>query len=436
MKDLRHLDLFSRRRGTYEESSWAVQHLHLDVWRSRSAGYHVHNKADLLYRWKQVNADTTANATPMPPKTSGNIKAATARLLFAERISAPCGSFFFHLKRKTVSAFSTAHEMGSPNSEERSEGYREHLYCGGAVTETLKFGVQDLHPASRLHASPRVVFILIPGNPGVVLFYRTFMQTLHEAFGRRYPIWAVSHAGHCSAPESMSMTGGPAHEQIEDVFGLNGQVEHKLAFLREHVPRDAKLVLIGHSIGCYIILEMMKRDPELQVVKSLLLFPTIERMAVSPQGRVMTPVLCRLRYAAYIPIFLLTLLPERLKATMVKIALRALRSLDLSVIPAALNLFNMDCIANAMYMGGQEMIKVLGRDNSTIRQNLDKLVFYYGATDQWCPVQYYHDIKEAFPDGNIWLCSKGYRHAFVLDAGREVASMVVEWIRDDVEKLS
>lgn len=51
----------------------------------------------------------------------------------------------------------------------------------------------------------------------------------------------------------------------EDVFGLDGQIEHKLAFLRKHVPRETTLLLIGHSIGCYIILDMMKRDPELKV---------------------------------------------------------------------------------------------------------------------------------------------------------------------------
>ncbi|KAI1895135.1 hypothetical protein AGOR_G00103180 [Albula goreensis] len=171
----------------------------------------------------------------------------------------------------------------------------------------------------------------------------------------------------------------------------------------------------------------------LQVVKSVLLFPTIERMAATPQGRVMTPVLCKLRYVAYIPVFLLSLLPHSLKAALVKVALRALQSLDPTIIPATISLFNMDCAANAMYMGSQEMVQVLGRDDSTIRKNLEKLIFYYGATDQWCPVQYYHDIKREYPDGNIRLCGKGYRHAFVLDAGKEVASMVVEWIREDVE---
>lgn len=60
------------------------------------------------------------------------------------------------------------------------------------------------------------------------------------------------------------LTDGPLLD-THDVFGLRGQMEHKMTFLKRHVPRDTKLVLIGHSIGCYIILEMMRRDPQLQV---------------------------------------------------------------------------------------------------------------------------------------------------------------------------
>uniref|UniRef100_A0A3P8ZQK2 Lipid droplet-associated hydrolase n=1 Tax=Esox lucius TaxID=8010 RepID=A0A3P8ZQK2_ESOLU len=213
-----------------------------------------------------------------------------------------------------------------------------------------------------------------------------------------------------------------------DVFGLNGQVEHKLAFLRDYVTRDTRLVLVGHSIGCYIILEMMKRDPELPVRKSVMLFPTIERMAVTPQGRVMTPLLCRLRYMAYLPIFLLSLLPDLLKSFLVKLVFRRLRSLDHSTVLPTVSLINTGfspfISANAMYMASQEMLEVLERDNTTINQNLDKLVFYYGETDHWCPVQYYQEIKKDFPNGDIRLCSRGIRHAFVLDAGKEVADMI------------
>lgn len=46
------------------------------------------------------------------------------------------------------------------------------------------------------------------GNPGVVGFYRTFMQTLHSMFEYQYPVWAVSHAGHCAPPASMDMVEG------------------------------------------------------------------------------------------------------------------------------------------------------------------------------------------------------------------------------------
>ncbi|XP_078031330.1 lipid droplet-associated hydrolase [Epinephelus lanceolatus] len=217
-----------------------------------------------------------------------------------------------------------------------------------------------------------------------------------------------------------------------DVFGLNGQIEHKLAFLRKHVPRETSLVLVGHSIGCYIILDMMKRNPELKIIKAIMLFPTIERMAQTPQGKVMTPVLCHLRYVAYLPLFLLSLLPEGFKACLTKLVLRVIRSMDHTVVQPTVGLLSGDCAANAMYMGGQEMKKVLERDNMTIEKNLEKLIFYYGATDHWCPVQYYHDIKQDFPRGDFRLCDKGFHHAFVLDAGREVAKMVFEWIKGDL----
>ncbi|XP_047013559.1 lipid droplet-associated hydrolase isoform X2 [Ictalurus punctatus] len=266
-----------------------------------------------------------------------------------------------------------ANAMGSLMSEfQKEDAALEYVYCRGAVTELLKYGQTDLHTTKNSN-SPQVLILIIPGNPGVVGFYKTFMWTLYQAFHRRFPVWAVSHAGHCVPPDTMDMVEDAPVAESEDVFGLNGQIEHKLSFVSKHVPRDTHLVLIGHSIGCYIILEMMKRDPELKVVKSVLLFPTIERMASSPQGKVMTPVLCHLRYVVYLPIFLLSLLPERLKAGMVQLVLRNMRSLDTSCIPATLSLINVDCAANAMYMGSQEMRMVLDRDNLTIQQHLDKI---------------------------------------------------------------
>ncbi|NXK19279.1 LDAH hydrolase, partial [Arenaria interpres] len=224
-------------------------------------------------------------------------------------------------------------------------------------------------------------------------------------------------------------------KELEDVFGLNGQVEHKLNFLKKNVSKDIKLVLIAHSIGCYITLEMMKRASELQVLRSVLLFPTIERMAQSPQGKLMTPLLCKLRYVLYMPVYLLSFLPEGVKASLVRFALRGMKTCDESSITTSVNLFSVDCIANILYMASQEMLKVVERDSTTIKQNLKKLIFYYGRGDSWCPQHYYDEIKLDFPDGDIRLCEKGLRHAFVLDASKEMAAMITDWLRDDLTKL-
>ncbi|MED6265925.1 hypothetical protein CHARACLAT_030433 [Characodon lateralis] len=303
----------------------------------------------------------------------------------------------------------------------RDESQTEFIYCSGAATEVLKVG------SCRLLSGQNMLFLIIPGNPGVVGFYKTFMQTLHSILG--YPVWAVSHAGHCAPPDSMDMVEDASAAAKWDVFGLNGQIQHKLAFLQKHVPKDTSLVLLGHSIGCYMILEMMKRDPELKVLKAIMLFPTIERMSQTPQGKVMTPLLCQLRYLAYLPLFLLSLLPDNLTALLIRLIFSSIPSLDPCVVRPSVELLSGDCAVNSMYLGGQEMRKVLERDNTTIQKNLDRLIFYYGATDHWCPVSFFQEIRRDFPQGDFRLCGKGLRHAFVLDSGWEVAQMVAEWIR-------
>ncbi|KAJ7422661.1 lipid droplet-associated hydrolase isoform X2 [Willisornis vidua] len=504
-------------------------------------------------------------------------------------------------------------------SEEPVPLHEEFIYCCGAATHVLKCGPWKDLSKDESKNLPRLLFMIIPGNPGLAGYYRTFIQALYCGLNQQYPVWVVSHAGHCKPPSGMEMIEDTDIKELEDVFGLNGQVEHKLNFLKNNVSKDIKLVLIAHSIGCYITLEMMKRASELQiggddvaisslkalkrdfravgqlvkesgtqvvfllsipaagnqkeqedpadqylsltsytqVLRSVLLFPTIERMAQSPQGKLMTPLLCKLRYALYMPVYLLSFLPEGVKASLVRFALRGMKSCDESSITTSINLFSVDCIANILYMASQEMMKVVERDSTTIKQNLKKtrqtnepgsaslqriqseakgdrardwsgdkattwvqspsrracqiydgrpaarwepsrqqtvynvhlmsicdrletdalqrslerqrlkvkdragypgaeagsvgqvpgrvgkvvsaskprLIFYYGTGDSWCPQHYYDEIKMDFPDGDIRLCEKGLRHAFVLDASKEMAAMITDWLQDDLTKL-
>ncbi|XP_053141167.1 lipid droplet-associated hydrolase isoform X1 [Hemicordylus capensis] len=223
-------------------------------------------------------------------------------------------------------------------------------------------------------------------------------------------------------------------KELHDVFGLHGQTQHKLNFLRQNVPKDTKLVIIGHSIGCYIALEMMKQALEQEVLRCVMLFPTIERMAQSPLGKICTPLFCQLRYVLYMPIYLATLLPDRVKHFLVRLLNRQKNTEESSLI-TTVGLLNVGCIANAMYMASQEMREVVERDSTTIRQHLKKLTFYYGTGDMWCPMQYYEEMKMEFPDGDIRLCEKGISHAFVLESSKEMAVMVADWLQEDLARL-
>ncbi|KAF4801134.1 hypothetical protein TURU_037679 [Turdus rufiventris] len=331
-------------------------------------------------------------------------------------------------------------------------------------------------------------------------------------------------------------------------------------------------------------------------------------MAQSPQGKLMTPLLCKLRYALYMPVYLLSFLPEGLKASLVRFALRGMKTCDESSITTSINLFSVDCIGGkgvaavsgtpwdcvgsesqlsrtthltkaalklmekphiCSILSGLRIVpgsisyravdiayictcksnnsliveNKLGKFDFTVvkdeaekvhfvlaegqhlvhgkprndegggkRQynhkakfkedvalvtmrganpsglfslleekqsvfwlgmslpnlNTDKgmetvyitvpdtaerehshiwgyrqsshyirpvLIFYYGTGDRWCPQHYYDEIKMDFPDGDIRLCEKGLRHAFVLDASKEMAAMITDWLQDDLTKL-
>ncbi|XP_053445106.1 lipid droplet-associated hydrolase [Nycticebus coucang] len=312
----------------------------------------------------------------------------------------------------------------------------EFVLCGGVETQVLKCGPWTDFFNDRSVSRPKLLIFIIPGNPGFPSFYVPFAKALYSLTNRHFPVWIISHAGHVLAPKDkkvLTASEDPNAQDIKDIYGLNGQIEHKLTFLRTHVPKDMKLVLIGHSVGSYFALQMLKRAPELPVIRSFLLFPTIERMSESPNGRIATPLLCWFRYVLYATTYLiLKPFPERIKSLMLRMGLQMM---NLKSEFSLMHILEPFCLANAAYLGGQEMMEVVKRDNETIQEHLPKLTFYYGTVDRWCPKEFYEDIKKDFPEGDIRLCEKQIPHAFILHSYQEMAEMVTDWLKDDLSKI-
>lgn len=314
--------------------------------------------------------------------------------------------------------------------------HEEFILCCGVETQVLKCGPWTDLLNDQSANRPKLLIFIITGNPGFPAFYVTFAKALYSLINRRFPVWIISHAGHALVPRDkkiLTTLDDPNAQEIKDIYGLHGQVEHKLAFLRTHVPKEMKLVVIGHSIGCYVALQILKRAPELPIIRSFLLFPTIERMSESPNGRIATPLLCWLRYILYVSSYLLLKpCPEKIKSWLLSVVLQ---KMNVQSDFPLLNLLEPFCLVNAAYLGSQEMMEVVKRDNETIKEHLPKLTFYYGTIDPWCPKEYYEDIKKDFPEGDIRLCEKKIPHAFTLHFYQEMADMVADWLKDDLSQI-
>lgn len=293
---------------------------------------------------------------------------------------------------------------------------RHKVVVRGCPTEVLCVGQSLLD-------TPENVVLFIPGNPGVASYYTNAMQNLYTLLGGSHAVWTVSHAGHCLALPSL----WPGYQHVYD---LEQQVEHKVAFLEDHLPQGTRVTLVGHSIGCHIILRLLnhfENSPNVMVSRSFLLFPTIERMKVSPNGRRLWPVLCYLRWLVVLLVWAVSLLPGKLKDTILQWHFG--EEVAQCSVGATRELLHARVVQNMLWMAYNELLQVVELDVETVRRHKNKILLYYGASDGWCPQSYWKEIKAQVDGVEALLCDDGSQHAFVLRHSRPVAEKLARWIK-------
>jgi pimeloyl-ACP methyl ester carboxylesterase len=257
--------------------------------------------------------------------------------------------------------------------------------------------------------------VIIPGNPGLGGFYIPFAHELYNLFNENISILIISQAGH-SPP-------------LKRCFTLNEQIQHKLETIENLLPRNEnhRLILIGHSIGAFMVLKMVDKL-ENRLDRAFLLFPTIERMKESHSGR---------RFVRFYPI-LIYLLPflcsminllfpfDWLKRKYLSYYFSDSPLNDRSILidTVLYDLLNPLTIKNLLQMANEEMSVVKKRDDQIIERFIDKLTFYYGTNDHWVPNNIPKQMKEFYPKGDIIECTNRYLHAFVLKHSKELANIV------------
>ena len=138
---------------------------------------------------------------------------------------------------------------------------------GGSVVDVYHWPVcwQSPHPeeeGKEGEGAEVVDIILFPGNPGLLFFYLPFLEGIGKALGaHRCAVHGFGLLGHHLSTE------GDAGEVDEGKdLGLNAQCSHAYNCVRSISAtrgKNVKLVLIGHSIGSYLVLDMLQKHLEL-----------------------------------------------------------------------------------------------------------------------------------------------------------------------------
>lgn len=165
-------------------------------------------------------------------------------------------------------------------------------------------------PSSILHApsnyetpSKHYLIFFITGNPGLIGYYQTFFKTLDVLLTsglykpqRSRPVYHIF--GRSLAGFENEDLSKDRNNRRSDPFGLQEQIEFTFEALKaQRIATGGQkgdsfdgIILIGHSVGSYILLEllrMIRQDSsaiQLNVKAGILLFPTVTHIAQSPSG--------------------------------------------------------------------------------------------------------------------------------------------------------
>src|SRR5688572_17607549 len=101
--------------------------------------------------------------------------------------------------------------------------------------------------------------------------YRFFMAQLHVTTS--IPVLGLSHPG-LIRPGIKQFKGTPTVRKL---------IEHKLDFVDKYIPPHVKIILVGHSLGTFIAIQMMRcTDDRHRLLHSYLLMPVLEKFTETP----------------------------------------------------------------------------------------------------------------------------------------------------------
>jgi pimeloyl-ACP methyl ester carboxylesterase len=309
---------------------------------------------------------------------------------------------------------------------------------------------------------------MISGNPGCITYYEDFLTSLKSFLAPiegdvAFHVSGKDLAGFNDGHAPFSATNPPftLEDQIRlTIEDLASRRIEALESQRHGYPYDFVL-LIGHSVGAYIALEIFHRlmkDPasaqHLNLSNGILLFPTVTHIAHSPSGRRLDYI----RRQKWLSELTLALALNFLKLCSRNSLYWVCRKfLDFSPKTAYVTadfLKNHDAVWQGLHMGKDEMAVISEEkwekelweiQEDAVGHGLDvpKFFFFFGKSDHWVSDKFrseFIDARKSHEKGQtrIVIDEGNLRHAFCTSEEESVlvARKVANWIEEIVRTFS
>ncbi|CAO2181678.1 unnamed protein product [Urochloa humidicola] len=321
-----------------------------------------------------------------------------------------------------------------------TQRYRLFRSARGAAPSTVSMEKARLTPFPREQAAARICLVssfatelleirskepslhvlVIPGNPGIAAFYKDFVEALYEDLGGQASITVVGHISHSQKDSE--------HGRL---FSLHEQIDHKVDFIEQELQHsEQSIVLVGHSIGAYIGLEVFKRlQNKIKLFVGLYPYLKFNKNSVT-QSRIEYIARSSLlsKVVSLFASFIGSLQPSVTRG-IVRRFLGPSWSVT-AVDVACCHLLKYHTVRNVLFMVMTEFDKLTEEpDWSFIRAKEDKIAFLFGLDDHWGPLSHLEEISKRAPGVSLSVETEGHTHGYCCN---EPGSF---WVADYIANL-
>lgn len=209
----------------------------------------------------------------------------------------------FHFRARLLDPASRLHQIHATPTDSSPKQHIE--FPNMSNQPASKIYLRPHYEPGRKHAARTYIIYFITGNPGLIEYYRTFLTHLYGLLTRN----TASNRDVEFQVYGRSLSGFEMNNhEINTMkwhkippYGLQDQIRHaedELADLVEDVSddgqRDVRVIVMGHSVGSYIALEIIRRlrahgmageDYATRIIGGIGLFPTVMEIVRSESGQ-------------------------------------------------------------------------------------------------------------------------------------------------------